>query len=346
MFFADKIIYKVLLLFTMMIPGIIIKKCSLAPEGFGKGLSNLVLYIAQPALVFLAYLKDYDSEILINSVYVFLLSIVAHGIFTAAAIPAFRKAPDNARRMLSFATVFSNAAFMGIPLISAVLEKDFPGATLYASIYNITFNLFLWTLGVFFCTEGRDLDNNSVPDHVDEIKNKMSFKKALLHPITIAAVLGLITFCFSLHIYVPTLLKETIGLPAELVDSLSLLVTESLGLLKGLVEPLSMLVIGLRLADMEFKGCFKDKHLYVFLGLRHIALPLLMVGIIKLLGLIGLAIHPAVSAVVVIMAAAPAATSATMFAEMYSCDSVYVSRAVTISTLLSVITMPLITLLL
>jgi predicted permease len=71
-----------------------------------------------------------------------------------------------------------------------------------------------------------------------------------------------------------------------------------------------------------------------------------MLGVVKLLALIGLVIHPAVSAVIVIMAAAPAATSATMFAEMYSCDSPYVSRAVTISTLLSVITMPLVMMLL
>lgn len=326
--FAPDIIYNVMLLFIMMIPGVILKKCGLAPEGFGKGLSNLVLYVAQPVLVFLAYFKDFDINILINSIYVFILSLVAHGIFAAVAIFAFKGAPDNARRMLSFATVFSNAAFMGIPLIAAVLEDTYPGATLYASIYNISFNLFLWTLGVYFCTGGRDLDNNNVSDHIDEIKNKMSFKKALLHPVTIAAALGLIAFCFSLHTYLPEI------------------VTESFTMLKNLVAPLSMVVIGLRLADMKFTGCFTDKYLYVFLALRHIVLPAIMVGIIKLLSLVGLALHPAVSAVIVIMAAAPAATSATMFAEMYSCDSPYVSRAVTISTLLSILTMPLMTMLL
>jgi predicted permease len=106
-----------------------------------------------------------------------------------------------------------------------------------------------------------------------------------------------------------------------------------------------MVVIGLRLADMNFEGCFKDKYLYLFLGLRHIALPFIMVLILKLLPLFGMDIHPAVTTVVVIMASAPAATSATMFAEMYSCDASYVSRAVTISTLLSIVTMPLMTML-
>lgn len=325
--FAPDIIYNVMLLFIMMIPGIILKKCGIAPEGFGKGLSNLVLYIAQPALVFLAYFKDFNVDILFNSIYVLVFSFIAHAIFAVIALLLFKGAEDAKRRMLRFATVFSNAAFMGIPLIAAVLEDSYPGATLYASIYNISFNLFLWTLGVYLCTGGRDFDGNNVPDHIDHIKSGMSFKKALLHPVTIAAVLGLIFFCFSLHTYVPTI------------------ITESLTMLKNLVAPLSMVVIGLRLADMNFEGCFKDKYLYLFLGLRHIALPFIMVLILKLLPLFGMDIHPAVTTVVVIMASAPAATSATMFAEMYSCDASYVSRAVTISTLLSIVTMPLMTML-
>ena len=55
--------------------------------------------------------------------------------------------------------------------------------------------------------------------------------------------------------------------------------------------------------------------------------------------------HELVEMVVVILAAAPAATSATMFAEKYDCDANYVSRLVTVSTLLSIVTMPLILLL-
>ena len=321
--YVPDIIYNVTILFIMMIPGVILKKCGLVSDGFGKGLSNLVLYIAQPALVLLAYFKEFDKSILINSVYVFILSIISHLIFIGASLLFFKKAEDGKKRMLRFATVFSNAAFMGIPLIAAVLEDTYPGATLYASIYNITFNLFLWTLGVYFCTHGRDLNNNDIPDHIEEIQHNISYKKALLHPVTIAAALGLIFFSFSLHTYVPEL------------------ITDSLTKLSNLVAPLSMLVIGLRLADMKLDGCFKDIHLYTFLALRHIVLPLIVVGFIRLLPFIGIDVPSAVSMVIVIMASAPAASSATMFAEKYSCDAIYVSRAVTFSTLLSVITMPL-----
>lgn len=317
---AEKIIYNVALLFIMMLPGIIMKKCKLSVDGFGKGISNLVLYIAQPALVFMAYVRPYDKNILINSLYVLVLSMVAHGVFSAVAMLSYKKAPDAMRRMLRFATIFSNAAFMGMPLIKAVFGAE---ATVYASIYNITFNLFLWSLGVFICTDKRDVNENGIEDDVEHIKHGASPLKALYHPVTIAAALGLVFFILPIEGYIPAIAINTL---------------ENLG---NLVAPLSMMVIGLRLADMSFKGIFKDKYMYIFLALRHIILPLVTLGIVKLVGLV-LPVHELVEMVIVILAAAPAATSATMFAEKYDCDASYVSRLVTVSTLLSIATMPLI----
>ena len=95
---------------------------------------------------------------------------------------------------------------------------------------------------------------------------------------------------------------------------------------------------------MKFNGVLKDKYLYIFILLRHIVLPIASLGVIKLVGLL-IEIPTVVEMVVVIMASAPAATSATMFAEKYDCDADYVSGLVTVSTLLSIVTMPLILLL-
>ncbi len=308
----------------MMIPGIILKKTKLAGEGIGKGLSNLVLYIAQPALIFLAYVRPYDKNILINSLWVLLFSLLAHVIFAGVAYLFFKKCPDKTRRMLRFATIFSNAAFMGIPLIEAVLGEE---CVIYASIYNISFNLFLWTLGVYICTEGRDLDGDGDHDRDDrkiaKSHSQASLKKALLHPVTIAAALGIVFFLAPIDSYVPSL------------------VVDALTMLKNLVAPLSMVVIGLRLADMDLHGTFNDKNLYIFLALRHIALPLAIVGIFRL-AMLFLPISETVYTVTVIMAATPAASSATMFAEKYDCDAAYVSKLVAISTILSIATLPLI----
>lgn len=340
---VQSIIENVAIFFFLMIPGIILKKCNMISDGFGKGLSNLVLYIAQPVLVFMAYVRDFDKDILINSIYVLVLSVVSHTLFSVVAFLVFKKTPDLKGRMLKFATIFSNAAFLGIPLINAVLESDptsplyYPGSTLYASIYNITFNLFLWSLGVKICTDGRDADGNGIDDYHDakiefaqqvgaKTKTGGSIIKALLHPVTIAAGLGLIFFILPINRYI----TET------------KIIFDSLTMLKNLVAPLSMVVIGIRIADIDLRGVHKDKHMYSFLALRHLVLPLAMVALIKLVELCGIAIHPAVSMVIVIMAATPAASSATMFAEKYNCDAAYVSKLVAISTILSIATMPLV----
>lgn len=352
---AVNVIYYVALLFIMMLPGVILKKTHLSTDGFGKGISNLVLYVAQPALVFVAYLRPFDQKILINSAYVLVLSIVAHVIFSVVALLLFKKAPDSMRRMLRFATIFSNAAFMGIPLIAAVLEGQYPGATVYASIYNITFNMFLWSLGVKICTDDRDVNTNSINDydeHKELAKQTMHKKgasplRAVYHPVTIAAALGLCFFLLqnvfpAMKAFIPDVALSAGKLSAT--NCIPKIIAESLTMLKALVAPLSMLVIGLRLADMNFKGMFTDKYMYLFLSLRHVILPLAVVGVVKLVSLF-LPLAPEVGMVAVILASAPAATSATMFAEMYDCDANYVSRIVTVSTLLSIVTMPVILLL-
>ncbi len=344
------LIFNVAILFVMMMPGVIIKKCKLSPDGFGKGISNLVLYIAQPCLIVYAYLacgSDF-KDIWVGCLMTLVLSLLAHIIFAAVAIPVFKKAPDASCRMLRFATIFSNAAFMGIPLIEAIIPD--PRATVYASIYNISFNLFLWTLGVKLCTDEKN-DTVCAVD-VEKIQHdpalecgepdcdchkrlkrasEVSIKKVILHPVTLASLLGLL------------LLILGIG-NTDLYGAGLGIVSDSLLMIKNLVAPLSMVVIGLRLAEINLNGFFKDVYMYIFLLLRHLALPALTVLVMKLLGLI-LPIDSTVTLVVAIMAAAPAATSATMFAEKYDCDAHYVSRLVTVSTILSIATMPLIVML-
>ena len=87
-----KVVFYVAILFIMMVPGIIMKKCGLSTAGFGKGLSNLVLYVAQPALVFLAYVRPFDMEILKNALVVLLVSTIIQAMFAVVAIIVFRRA--------------------------------------------------------------------------------------------------------------------------------------------------------------------------------------------------------------------------------------------------------------
>ena len=116
---------------------------------------------------------------------------------------------------------------------------------------------------------------------------------------------------------------------------------DTLAYIKGLVAPLSMLVIGIRLAEVDLKGFFTDKHFYVFAALRHLLLPIAVIVIMRVLALV-LPISADVITVVAILAATPAASSAVMFAEKYECDAAYTSKVVAVSTMLSLATMPLV----
>ena len=106
---AVKLAYNVGIFFLMMIPGIIMKKTKLSTDGLGKGLSNLVLYVAQPVLIFVSYLREFDKSVFINMLWVFIFSIAVHAIFSLISMASFKKSPDGVRRMLRFATIFSNA---------------------------------------------------------------------------------------------------------------------------------------------------------------------------------------------------------------------------------------------
>ena len=316
---AGDIAFNVGIFFFLMMPGIIMKKTNLSTDGLGKGLSNLVLYVAQPVLVFMSYLREFDKGVFINMLWVLLFSIIVHVIFSVIAMKSFKKSPPGDRRMLRFATIFSNAAFMGIPLIKEVIGAE---AVIYASIYNITFNAFLWTLGVYICTVNKD----NLKNYRDCDRVHIYYKKAFLHPTMIAAYIGLLFFFLPIHDKIPTFF----------IDGLSRI--------DVLVAPLSMIVLGLRLAELDLHGFFKDKGFYLFVILRHLALPTIAFFAMRVLAIF-VEIDPVVIKCVLIMAAAPAATSATMFAEMYDCDAKYVSKIVAVSTILSLATMPLVSLL-
>ena len=83
---AEALIYQVGLLFLMLVPGIILAKCGLSTTGLGKGLANLVLYVAQPALIVVAYVRAFDWEIMMNAIWVFIFSILYCFKFIASSI--------------------------------------------------------------------------------------------------------------------------------------------------------------------------------------------------------------------------------------------------------------------
>jgi predicted permease len=174
---------------------------------------------------------------------------------------------------------------------------------LYGSVYIAAFNIFLWTNGVMTFSDTKKLDRQNI-------------KKILLNPGIVSVVIGILLFVFSLKLPVP------VASAVEMVGSMT--------------SPLSMLIIGATIADCELKNLFKGWNVYYITAVRLILIPLIAFGVLKLAGMPDMLLK-----VCVLVVAMPIATTTAIFAELYDSDSIFASRAVVLSTLLSIITIPL-----
>ncbi|MGI6189627.1 MAG: AEC family transporter, partial [Caldicoprobacteraceae bacterium] len=105
----------------------------------------------------------------------------------------------------------------------------------------------------------------------------------------------------------------------------------------SMTSPLSMLIVGALLANLPFKEMFRGFPVYLGSFVRLIAMPLLFYLILK-----PFSIPADILNISVILTAMPAAVNTVIFAEKYGGDSELASRIVGISTVLSVMTIPLI----
>ncbi len=171
----------------------------------------------------------------------------------------------------------------------------------YCAAYVIVFNVFLWTYGVV---------------EMGGAGEKLSLRKVLVNPGIIGVVVGLVLFLFSVP--VPTL------------------ITDAVGHMANLNTPLPMLIVGFYLAQTDLPAALRDRRSYLCMALRLIAMPLLAMGALLLCGVRG-----AVLTACMICISTPVATACTMFATRYERDPHLSVNLVSVSTLLSVFTIPL-----
>lgn len=144
---------------------------------------------------------------------------------------------------------------------------------------------------------------------------KISLKKIFLNPGVIGLAVGLPLFAFSVH------LPDVIEAPLSGFSSLN--------------TPLAMLVIGTYIAKVNLRELFLDKDVYWVSFYRLVLVPAVFLGILALLKP-----EPMVLMSCMMLASAPTAGNTVLFAAMYGSDVKLASKTVTITTLLSIFTMP------
>jgi predicted permease len=175
----------------------------------------------------------------------------------------------------------------------------------YGSAFIAVMNLLIWTHGVFLYTGKRNIH---------------TVKKALLNPGVLGVAAGILLFVFSVK------LPNVIATPIQYLANLN--------------TPVAMLVIGTYMVRANLKTLFADRDVYLAAALRLIVTPLIAVAALKLLH-----IDPVVATAMVICSAAPTAANTAIFAGMYNADTELASKMVTATTVLSILTMPVMILL-
>ena len=175
-------------------------------------------------------------------------------------------------------------------------------------IYAISFNI---AFDFFTWTLGNALFGS---------KETRSVLSLLINPNLIAAALGFGMFCAG------------ISLPAMVNDVMTMV--------GGLTTPLAMLLIGTRLYGVRPKD-FKAMDFHTSTLLRLVVIPLLLYGVMTLLR-----VPSAVRGTMFLLTAMPFSTMVANQAELYGGDHVFAARAIAYSTLLSMITVPVMSLLL
>lgn len=318
-------------LFAFAIPGFALKKMKMLGEGSLLALSNILLYVCQPALVikaFCVFTKEQKEAVyslgMLNLLADFgvaaAISLIAVLLVFGIAKLVFIKNRDKkAADVYTYAAIFSNNGFLGVPFIEMFTDGN-PLAVMYIMVFNIVFNFLSWTLGVVLIT-------GNVKD--------ISVKKLLLNPTIIACFIGLILF------FVPQINFFAV----DGLEVLSMLPQY----IAYMTAPLSMIIVGIRIAESSPKSLFLKKGVYAAGGLRLIVSPFLTLAVSVLFclmvggsaGALTGARQYVFLAPVIAMSMSPAASVVAM-AERFDGDKEAATSVFVTNTLISVVVIPFI----
>lgn len=292
------------ILFCLMSIGYVLGKTKFFTQQSNAILSSFIVKVALPAVIISSMCMPLTKEVLQRALAMLGLSLLVYTMILIVAwmLPRFMTKNEKQQGILSFSIMFSNCAFMGFPVLGALLGDE---AIFYVAIYNIIFNILVYTLGIKFLERGKNQ------------KNTFDIK-LLINPGIIASLIGLIIFFGKI-----TLPSVILGA----IDSVASICT-----------PLSMLVIGAMLSGMSIKEMFGERKIYILSLIRLIFLPFMIFILTKYILKLQddwLIIIP------VVVAGMPVASNAAMMASAYESDAKFASQVVMITTLISCISIPI-----
>ncbi len=304
------LVFRQLLVMTVIcVVALIFSRWKHFGEREGSFLSYLLLYVVTSCMIIDSYNIPFDPEKLILFLIMLLLSVLSFLLWILFSSFLFGKPKseedDKRLSMDKMAIVYSNAGYIGIPIVNAVLGEE---AVFYLMVYILTFNVFLWIHGQYLMTR------------------TFSLKAIVTKPVVIASAFSILLFLSPWQL--PYVLASAVHQFASLNTTLSMVV---LGIsFAGLGGHMQSLPLS-RIARLVL--------------LRLVIVPMLMLLILFLCKplLSFHPVLEVISLILLIVAACPVGMASTNFALMYHKDYTYSSLSIALSTMLCVITLPLCT---
>ena len=298
----------VAVLLAAAVPGYVLKKKNMVSEDTMPSLSKILLYICTPCLSIYTFKNATFSMEMLGNIGVFsLLALLVQVIILGIAYLLFRrKMKEPLYRIMTIACALGNCAFFGIPILEALYPETASGLLIYTSVYAIIMNVIGWTIGAAIISQNLKY---------------VSVKKVLLNPATVALVLAVPFFVFE------------IPLP-ESLDSM-------ISLIGRMATPISMLIMGMRLATTDLKRLFTTKQIYIAIFMKHFVMALVCLLLVAFLPVDG-----GMKAVLYIICCCPVASVVLNFSEILGEGQKEAASAVLLSTLFSIVTLPIMVLLL
>lgn len=238
------ILNQIIAMMVIMIIGIIAAKTKIITEKGNKELSNLLLMVVNPLVIFMAFQKDFSGELLRNLLVTFCLAMLTYAVLIPIS-HLLLKGSSQKSVVERFATVYSNCGFFGIPMVKAALGDE---GVFYLTAVLAAFNIMVWTHGVLLMQQGKGLSG-----------------KELLKNLTNGNIIGIILglFCFFLRIHLGGNIRNGLQFVADMNT------------------PLAMLIAGISLTQVRLGEVLKEKRVYLVSTLKLVIYPLLMIFLFR-----------------------------------------------------------------
>lgn len=290
---------QILVMFIYMMCGFALYKSGKLTKQGSREIAHMLLWLIVPIVLLQSFCVEFSAQKLLQLAVSAGIGGLSLLLSIVVAWLLFHKNPIE-----NFAVAFSNAGFLGLPLVQATLGEH---AVFYVVGFVSLLNVLQWTYGVSVLTGER---------------KTVSIKSIFLNPIIIGVLAGFVLFCTGLGTRLPGVLRITL---------------ESISRLNA---PLAMIILGCYLAQTELRSLVTTARLYVVSLARLILVPLLTIAF-----LLPMPVPSEMKLAVLISAIAPVGANVAVYAQLNDLDYSYACKAVTQSTVLSLITMPLLLLL-